>query len=191
MNANPDKPRFDNAIGMTVAAELCAVLKPVCERLIAAGSLRRRKATIGDVELLYIGLEDLQSDPNDMFASLTVNLADQAIATLEKAGVLERRKNVNGSEMYGPKNKLMRHRSTGIPVDLFTATKENWWNYLVCRTGPADSNVKICTAAQKIGWKWDPYSAGFWRGSEIAPMGSEEEVFKFVDLPYLKPEERR
>jgi hypothetical protein len=30
---------------------------------------------------------------------------------------------------------------TGIPVDLFAATEDNWWNYLVCRTGPADSNA--------------------------------------------------
>ena len=186
-----DKPRFPNQIGMKVAAELCAALKPVCERLIVAGSLRRRKPTVGDAEILYIGKTEVRQDPADMFASITVNLADEVIASLEKSGVLERRKNVNGSEMYGPKNKLMRHRATGLPVDFFAATAENWHNYLVCRTGPADSNTRICLAAQERGWKWNPYGAGFSRGAEVRAMESEADVFSFVGLPYEQPEARK
>ncbi len=184
-------PRFPNEVGMQVAAELCRVLKPVCERLVVAGSLRRRKATVGDVEILYIGKTEVRQDPADMFASITVNLADEQIAALEKVGTLERRKNVNGSTMYGSKNKLMRHRVSGLPVDLFAATSANWWNYLVCRTGPADSNTRICLAAQARGWKWNPYGAGFSRGLESVAMASEEEVFAFVGLPYANPEDRR
>ena len=190
-SASGQKPRFQNAVGMKVAAELCAALKPVCERLVVAGSLRRRKPTVGDAEILYIGKTEARQDPADMFASITVNLADEVIAALEKSGVLERRKNVNGSEMYGPKNKLMRHRETGLPVDFFTATAENWHNYLVCRTGPADSNTRICMAAQKRGWKWNPYGAGFSRAGEVRAMESEEAVFAFVGLPYEKPEARK
>ena len=177
-----DKPRFQNQIGMKVAAELCAALKPVCDKIIVAGSLRRRKATVGDVEILYIGKTEVRQDPADMFARITVNLADEAIAALEKSGVLERRKNKNGSEMYGRKNKLMRHRATSLPVDLFAATQENWWNYLVCRTGPADSNTRICMAAQVRGWKWNPYGAGFSRGDEVRAMESESAVFASKEL---------
>ena len=186
-----DKPRFPNQIGMKVAAELCAALKPVCDKIIVAGSLRRRKATVGDVEILYIGKSEVRQDPDDMFANITVNLADETITALEKSGVLERRKNKNGSEMYGPKNKLMRHRATGLPVDLFAATAENWHNYLVCRTGPADSNARICLAAQARGWKWNPYGAGFSRGDEVRAMESEAAVFAFVGLPYEQPEARK
>lgn len=193
MHCSPvgEKPRFPNAVGMKVSAELCAALKPVCDRLIVAGSLRRLKPTVGDVEILYIGKTKVRQDPGDMFSNITVNLADETISALEKAGVLERRKNVNGSQMYGPKNKLMRHRASGLPVDLFAATPENWWNYLVCRTGPADSNKRICMAAQERGWKWNPYGAGFSRAGEIRTMESEAEVFAFVGLPYLQPEDRR
>jgi hypothetical protein len=43
-------------------------------------------------------------------------------------GILERRLNALGHETYGPKYKLMRHAS-GIPVDLFAATEESWFNY--------------------------------------------------------------
>ena len=174
---------------MKVAAELCAALKPASARLVVAGSLRRNKPDVGDVEILYIG--KLATRPGDLFSTIEANLADEVIAALEKAGVLERRKNVNGSEMYGPKNKLMRHRATGLPVDFFAATAENWHNYLVCRTGSVDSNTRICMAAQERGWKWNPYGAGFSRGGEIRAMASEAEVFAFVGLPYEQPEARR
>lgn len=189
------KVRFPRAVAITVAAELCKALEPVCERLIVAGSLRRMKADVGDVEILYIGKPEVRQEPADMFASVTVNLADEMIRSLEISAVLLRRKNVNGSEMYGPKNKLMCHRATGLPVDLFAATPENWWNYLVCRTGPAESNTRICMAAQDRGWKWNPYGVGFSRpsglGVEIRAMESEAEVFAFVGLPYAEPKDRR
>jgi DNA polymerase/3'-5' exonuclease PolX len=186
-----EKIRYPNADGMRVAAELCAALKPVCVRLIVAGSLRRRKPTVGDVEILYIGQTAVRPNPADMFSTITVNCADVAILQLEVSGVLERRKNARGSQMYGPKNKLMRHLATGIPVDLFAATEDNWWNYLVCRTGPAESNTRICMAAQDRGWKWNPYGPGFTRGSETVRMESEAAVFDFVNLPYAEPADRK
>lgn len=185
--------RFANALAMQVAAELCRALKPACERLIVAGSLRRRKPTVGDIEILYISKTEIRQDPCDMFATIKVNLCDELISGLEKSGIMARRKNVNGSVMYGQKNKLMQHVATGMPVDLFAATAVNWWNYLVCRTGPAESNTRIAMAAQNRGWKWNPYGPGFShrRTGERRPMNSEEEVFTFVGLPYAIPEGRR
>lgn len=187
-----DKPKFPRAVAMEVAAELCKALTPVTERIIVAGSLRRLKESVGDVEVLYIPKTEVQPDPQDMFAKVTVNLVDVVIASLEKTGVLERRKNAIGSEMFGPKNKLMRHKATGMPVDMFSTTEENWFNYLVCRTGPADSNTRICVAAQRKGHKWNPYGSGFThnRSGETKVMESEEAVFKFAGLPYLPPEKR-
>jgi DNA polymerase/3'-5' exonuclease PolX len=189
-----DKPKFDAEIALGVARELCATLRPVTERLIVAGSLRRRKALVGDVEILYV--PKTQEEQDGLFDTRTVNMADATIARLESEGVLERRKNINGSEMFGEKNKLMRHRGSGVPVDLFAATAENWWNYLVCRTGPADSNTRICMAAQARGWKWNPYGVGFSRPSTVTAPGeerrmeSERDVFEFVGLPFSEPWER-
>ena len=191
------KPRFPLAIARPIAAELCALLAPWCERLIVAGSLRRQKPTVGDVEILYIGKVEQRPDPDNMFGSQRVNLADEAILRLESEGIIARRRNVAGSTMYGPKNKLVRHRASGIPVDLFAATVENWFNYLVCRTGPAESNTRIASAAIEKGWKWNPYGVGFTSIPDdystpptVHAVTSEEEVFTFVGLPYREPEDR-
>jgi len=191
------KPRWPYDVALAIADELLKTLEPACERIVIAGSLRRRKPDVGDIELLYVPAVETQRDPNDMFASREINLADEVIRYLEAVGDLERRKNVKGSEVFGPKNKLLRHRRSGINVDLFAATQENWFNYLVCRTGPAESNLQIAMRARERGWKWNPYGVGFSRGgplsggADVHAVHSEREVFEFVGLPYAEPWERR
>ena len=151
--------------------------------------MRRRKQEVGDVEILYIPM--FVAEPDGFFDRRTVNLADRALDKLLADGVIEKRKNALGSEIWGGRNKLARHIATGVPVDLFAARFENWWNYLVCRTGSAENNVRICMAAQTRGWKWTPYSAGFTddRGS-LVQVSREAEVFHLVGLPYLEPWQR-
>lgn len=191
------KTRYPTAAAIAAARPIVNALRPASDRIIVAGSLRRRKQEVGDIEILYIPkIEQDQPVPGDLFARKTLNLADEAIAVMEKSGLLARRKTVNGTETFGPKNKLMLHVESGIPVDLFSATAENWWNYLVCRTGPAESNTRIATLAQQRGWKWNPYGPGFTRGGALAgphdeyEVTSEEAVFQFVGLPYNEPWER-
>jgi DNA polymerase/3'-5' exonuclease PolX len=189
-------PRFPRAAAIEVARSLCDALRgpplpAATERLIVAGSMRRGKRMVGDVEILYIPRMVEAPDPADFFSVVQVNLADAVIAGWEKLGILDRRLNKNGSETFGPQNKLMRHVATGIPVDLFAATADNWWNYLVCRTGPARINILIASAAQNRGWTWNPYGKGFSRAGDIHTVGSEREVFEFVGLKYLEPHERK
>lgn len=186
------KFRYPTSEAIEAARPILAALRPCVERIIVAGSLRRRKREVGDIEILYIPKMEEQTVPGDLFARRMANLADQAITKVEAQGLLARRKNVKGSEVYGSKNKLMVHVASGIPVDLFSATETNWWNYLVCRTGPAASNTRIASTAQERGYQWNPYGAGFTRLSDrqIIPMDSEEAVFRFVGLPYAEPWER-
>jgi DNA polymerase/3'-5' exonuclease PolX len=183
------KTKFPRAAAIAVAKELCAALAPLTERLIVAGSLRRRKQEVGDVEIIYIPKTTMQ--PDGLFDQKEVNLVDTALEIFLREKLLGKRKNSRGSEMWGQKNKLAVHLASGIPVDLFSATPENWFNYLVCRTGGADSNTRIASTAQAKNWQWNPYGPGFTneRG-EIVPVLAERDVFDFVGLPYLEPWER-
>ena len=45
--------------------------------------------------------------------------------------------------------------------------------------------------SQRRGWKWTPYGCGFRRPGTAHKVTSEEEVFRFVNLPFLPPWERR
>ena len=185
------KARFAHAAALAVAESLIAALAPGCERIEIAGSLRRRKATVGDVELLYIPRRGEAVAPGEMLAS-PCDFSSIAIAGLEATGRLVRRLKATGAETFGERNKLMLDVASGIPVDLFATDAASWFNYLVCRTGGAESNVEIAKRAKARGYRWNPYGAGFTRLSdgEVFAMSSEAEVFAFVRLPYREPWER-
>lgn len=184
------KLKFPAADAQAVADEIVSALAESCERITVAGSLRRGKPYVGDVEILYIPKQG-EARGDELFA-LPRNLANLAIADLEQRFVLLRRQNVNGSEMFGDRNKLMRHTLSGIPVDLFSTTAEAWFNYLVCRTGGAESNTRIASRAKERGYQWNPYSCGFTdlNDGRVFPMASEQDVFAFVGLAYEEPEVR-
>ena len=188
-----DKPRFPADEAKAVAAEIMRWLDPACDRLVIAGSIRRQQPTVSDVEILYHSKTENRNDPADMFASIDVNLVDEVIATMENAGVLERRKNVAGRETFGPLNKLMRHRVSGIPVDLFSEPSlAGWCRSLVIRTGPKELNVRLITTAAKRGIGVHAYGTGLTdiRGNPIA-CESEEQFFEICGARYLQPKDRR
>lgn len=204
-----DKIRYPRALALQVVRELHDAIYPNCipvldeagqprtngkgvelHLMVVAGSLRRGKPDVGDIEFLYVPRIVEQDDPADFFSREKVNLVTTAILDLERTGIIERRKSKTGSTMFGPQNKYLRHIGTGIPIDFFETTEANWYNYLVCRTGPAESNTAIAMAAQRKGWQWTPYGQGFQQGRNIHPVNSEEEVFEFVGLPYREPRER-
>lgn len=185
------KPKFPRATALAVARELCQALRPAAveDRLIVAGSLRRRKMEVGDVEILYI--PRFLAERDGLFDMRQVNQVDLVLDQFLRAGILAKRQNALGSEVWGQKNKLARHAATGIPVDLFAASETNWFNYLVCRTGSAENNVRLAASAKSRGWQWNPYGAGFTdaAGTTI-PVRSEQEAFALLHLPYLDPWQR-
>jgi len=95
-----------------IAEELKALLQPSCHRIEIAGSIRRQKPEVGDIELLCIPkLVD------------GVNLLDRKIIDLVAQGILGFRRNKQGSPVCGPKNKLMLHVTSSIGVTIFAETK--------------------------------------------------------------------
>lgn len=190
------KQKFPRAAAQVVAGELVFVLREHCEPgyCVVAGSLRRQKEEVGDVEIQFVPRMGHTSKIGRLFSE-PEDLAAKTILALCALKQLELRPNVRGVNTWGGFIKLARHTASGIPVDFFTATKENWFNYLVCRTGPAESNRAIARAAQRRGYKWKPYSPGFCRADDqtekcVAIMHSEQEVFEFVGLEYREPKDR-
>lgn len=188
-----DKPKFEHRFAKALADKLVEALAPHCERILVCGSLRRRKPQVGDIEIVYIPRIDRERNPECLFGELRpVNLTDRAIEDLIARGTLEKRPNAIGTGAWGTKNKLARLVKTGVPVDLFATTPETWYNYIVCRTGSADTNTRIATLANQRGYKWNPYGPGFTSLGSDEPfiVQSEADVFTFVGLPYLEPWQR-
>lgn len=183
-----EAPRFPHKLACQVAGEIFEPLKAASTRIAVVGSVRRLRPFVHDIEILYI--PKLETRKADMFATIEASLADEAIAHLLETGLIEKRLNSLGRPAFGPLNKLARHVETGLPVDLFAADEDNWWNMLVCRTGPKSSNIAIATAAAKLGWTWRPYEKGFTSGAHWHVTHSEQEVFELVGLKYKEPRDR-
>ena len=165
-----------------IAEELKSLLEPGCARIEIAGSIRRQKPEVGDIELLVI--------PKYGGLACGVNMLDQQLIDLMLGGVLDYRLSKRGSRVYGPKNKLMVHVPSGFGVDIFSTTEECWVVSLVVRTGGAETNKRIATRAILKGWHFRAYGDGFDTPDGHIICHSEQEVFEAVGLPYLPPEKR-
>jgi len=162
-----------------IAEELERLLAPECQRILVAGSIRRRKPFPNDIELLAI--------PRFVDG---VDLLDEEIKKLMAEGLLGYRRNKRGFIAYGPKNKLLVHLPSGIGLDVFSTTEECWWVSLVVRTGGETTNKRIAMAAIRKGWHLMAYGRGFSTPRGDVVCRSEEEVFRAVGFPYPAPWER-
>jgi DNA polymerase/3'-5' exonuclease PolX len=188
-----DKIKHPRAAALLVAKEICAALKPLTEKLIVAGSLRRRKTEVSDVEICYVGKIEPRPDPGDLLGQIIpTNLADEWIEQQYRTGRLTKRLNKNGSPAWGPHNKLAVHVASGIPVDFFQPAPVGWWSLVVCRTGSAAHNETVCNAAIARGERWNPYLGFEDRrdGRLLYVPRSEPAVFEHVRLPWREPWER-
>lgn len=184
------KSKIPASEAMAVALPLRDALLPFCERIEIAGSLRRKKPFVGDVELLYVPKwEELR---DGLFDTKLVNLAEEKILDLLLGAVITKRLDKLGNiSSWGQSNKHAVHAATGIPVDLFATTEDRWWMALVIRTGPKELNVRIMTECRKNGLEGHAYGT-FTKipGGEIVPVGSEREVFQLAGIPWLEPASR-
>lgn len=183
------KNKFSHADALAVAEELQAILAPACHRIAIAGSLRRLKPEVGDIELLFI--PRLSQRPDGLFFSRFVDVCSELTENLVAQGILAKRPNVNGSFTWGERNKLAVHIPSGIPVDLFGTSDANWWVSLVIRTGSKETNLALTTGANKKGASLMAYGSGVkWSDDTVTQATSEQHVFEMCGVPYKEPQDR-
>lgn len=173
-----------------VANELSLGLSHCCHRIMMVGSIRRCKPFVSDIELLYI--PRFRERQADLLSTEKVNEVDEKLNEWLKSGLIEKRKNVRGFEAWGPKNKLAVHVPSGIPVDFFETTEENWWVSLVIRTGGKVMNLALTTGANKRNRTLNAYGCGVTdrKTGEVIRATSECHLFELCGVQYLEPEER-
>jgi len=189
VGAMSEKKKLPREDALKVAREVQAMLEPFCERIEIAGSLRREKPLVGDIELLFVPL--IKSGGTDLFGSYEIDFADVEINRLLATGVLAKRPSSIGGFTWGTKNKLGIHVPSGIPLDLFSTTQQNWWVSLVVRTGSRETNLELTTGAQKLGVKLNAYGCGITHSNgNVTQAHSERDVFRFCGVPYREPKHR-
>jgi DNA polymerase (family 10) len=185
-----NKQRWPASIARKVANELATELAPRCERIEIAGSLRRGKADVGDIEILYVPRIGQVRVPGELFPRQG-SLADELLEQWLARGIITKRFNINGSAARGTLNKLAAHAGSGIPVDLFATTTERWFVSLDVRTGSKEMNTTLAGNALRRGMQLHTYGVleNTKTGQQIIPQ-SEREVFERLGVPYREPAER-
>ena len=185
-----EKLKWTMEIAMPVAEDIIERLKPCCARIAIAGSLRRLKRQVGDIEILFVPL--ISERLGDLFENRIVSVADEVIQGLLRDGYFAKRPSKTGVFTWGEANKLGVHVPSGIPVDLFSCPPNNWWVSLVVRTGSKETNLRLTTGANKLNRTLNAYGYGVTdrQTGEVTAAHSEEEVFELCGVPYLQPNNR-
>ena len=186
-----EKQRFSLNDARQVADLWLNALSVFTERMVIAGSVRRERPDVGDIELLYIPMPTT----TNLFGEPEGDALSDFLVGLIEAGVLEKRVSALGNTAYGPKNKMLRDAASGIPMDIFATTPENWGMSLVIRTGPADFNIRLMSRFKELGLEGHAYGGITQRddGSGIThgfDCPDEETVFRLAQLEYLPPRMR-
>ena len=135
-------------------------------RIEIAGSLRRYKETVKDIDLLIT-----TSKPEPVMAAFTSHpLVESVIA-------------------HGETKSSVR-LTMGMNVDLRVVAKAEFPFALMYFTGSKEHNIVMRARAQKLGYKLNEYGL-FKRESKTSlPLRSEEEIFQALGLSYIPPELR-
>lgn len=168
--------------GFALAYALRASLAPYCERLEMAGSLRRRKAEIGDIEL--VAIPKMMETRLDLFG--------------ESRAVVSRLDDVLAEMQYPILKSGSRYKQFGLPqgitCDLFLQPDPATWgvNFTI-RTGSADFAQWLVTDRRLGGAKpgfLTIRDALVWHGGEIVPTPEEEDFFRVLGVKWIEPERR-
>ena len=145
-------------------------------RVVPAGSYRRRRETIGDLD--FLAEADVSAEVVDRFASLP-----------SVAAVINR----------GPAKAAVELGGRGPQIDLMLMPPGAAGTYLVHFTGSKEHNVRLRARARDRGWSLS--EKGFLPigedgqplagdAAELRTFESEAQAYEFLGLPYIEPELR-
>jgi len=167
-----------------IADYVVELFSPFCERVQTAGSVRRGKAEVKDIEIVAIPqpCTDLFGAP----ASGETEL-DGMVRFMVERGELSLSKN-------GPRYKQATLKA-GINLDLFLVLPPAQWGVILAiRTGPADFSHWLVTPRCKGGALPSNYQVrdgGVYLDGGLIEMPDEADWFNLLGLEWMEPGKRR
>lgn len=150
--------------------------------VVPAGSYRRRRETVADIDLL-----------------VETDRPAEVLEAVAQAAWVERVGGHGGRGGGGGGNRLTVQLLRGPQLDLLTMPAGRAGTYLVHFTGSAEHNVRLRELARDRGWSLSEHGfarlgqdGAVLRGAtaELRTFAVEQEVYAFLDLPFLPVELR-
>ena len=151
-----------------IAARLTSIIRPYCDAVVVAGSIRRRRPQVKDIDLVVI--------PN--------SLSGLAMALLKRGEILTKKR-------LDSKTKIIKAHFEGVPVDIYLADKETWATILLIRTGSADHNKRLAMKAKRLDLHLKANGEGILDGDGRKISGdTEQSIFAALGMEWVPPEKR-
>ncbi|MDD5041768.1 MAG: type-X family DNA polymerase [Candidatus Peribacteraceae bacterium] len=168
-NAKRVKERVRRFMRAEVKDDVAALIKKIrgvggVERCAVAGSFRREKETVGDLDVLVV--------------TKSAQKVSDAIAKLSI---------VRDVVAHGGK-KLSFDLKSGLRVDIRFVARDQWGAALLYFTGSKEHNIALRKKAIQHGWKLNEY--GLFSGQKIIASREEEDIYKALGHPYVEPQQR-
>jgi DNA polymerase (family 10) len=166
--------RIDKA--ETTAAELIAYIEEFgkgVESITPAGSLRRGRETVGDLDLLLILGE----------GHTTQKKIDAIAEHILKFPRIEQ-------TLAHGENKVSFTLQNGLQVDVRLLEKECFGAALLYFTGSKEHNVALRGRANDLGFTLNEYALATLKGEKPVARRTEEEIYAKLKLDYIPPELR-
>ena len=162
--------RLPLAYVLPIAEEIEAFLAtiPEVEKFSRAGSLRRMKETVKDLDFIIA--------------------TNNSLAVKEKLLSIENVKNIIGAG--NTKVSVTLAYQYDVSVDFRLVKPEEFYTTLHHFTGSKDHNVRMRQLAKDRGEKISEYGVENVETGEVRTFNSEEEFYAYFDLPYIAPEFR-
>jgi DNA polymerase (family 10) len=165
---------LDTAEVEPLAFKILSAIDPYCTRAEVAGSIRRRKSTINDIDIVVL------PKPQSWIQTIK-EIRHRFDAVTEKQGD-------KLATLYVP--FASKQGQGHVQVDLYRASEGTWGILLLIRTGSAQHNIYLCNLAIRKGYSL-AYSKGLLNEKgEVIASKTEQEVFQALRLDYIPPEDR-
>jgi DNA polymerase/3'-5' exonuclease PolX len=162
-------PELDLKEAERIAVQVKAAVETLCERIEVAGSIRRQKNKVHDIDFVVVTKNDAEWQK--------IN---------EKLRRLKAKPNCSGNSVI----KAFLPCQNGLfQVDFYRAKPQTFGIYLLVRTGSADHNVWLAGCAISKGMRIK-YSEGLIKDNNIIAGETEKGVFETLGLRYPLPSER-
>lgn len=173
----------------SLAAELLTELRPFCERIEIAGSVRRGAPMCSDIELVAIPKVGVVRRPGEMFPRLDADLLDHYARRQLDARRWQPRRDKNGRPALGDRYK--RLLVDGVALELFSVLPPaSWGVVLLIRTGPAEFSKRMVSMRSQGGYLRNDCvvrNGAIWSGGVQIEIDSEREWFALNGMTFVPP----